>query len=240
VINNNNTRISYNGGNGGVTVRPTPEQVSAEHERHLPPVAVQREHVQTARTNPELRANVNHGKPPIAATPRPAALKEGVPAKEAGAPYNPGNRGENNRGEANVPKPPNATHAKDLTPHEKPPAPNTGNTKQDAKYQKQQDKLYAKQEQEHQKVAQQQEQQHQKMQQQQEQQRQKMEQQQANQQKQQQNEQRQRQMEQKQQQMEQKHQQQTQQMEQRHVQQQQQHQQHQQQAVSHGQPPQHH
>jgi hypothetical protein len=222
VINNNNNRISYNGGNGGISARPTPEQEAAEHERHLPPVAVQREHVQAARGNTDLRANVNHGKPPIAATPKPGSFKEGVvPAKEAGAPYNPGNRGENN-----VPKPPNASHAKDLPPHEKPPAPNTGDEKLNAKYQQQQDKLYAKQEQEHQKMAQQQEQQHQKMQQQQA--------------KAQQNEQKQHQMEQKQQQMEQKHQQQTQQMEQRHVQQQQQMQQHQQSAVSHGQPQQHH
>jgi len=245
VINNNNTRISYNGGHGGVDARPTPEQTAAEHERHLPPVQAQQQHLQAARSNPELRANTNHGRPPIAATQKPNEFKgEGVvPAKEAGAPYNPGNRGENNRGEANVPKPPNATHAKDLPAHEKPPAPNTGNAKQDAKYQQQQQKLYAKQEQEHQKVAQQQEQQHQKMAQQQakqQQQQAKLQQQQQNEQKQRQAEQKQQQMQQKQQQMEQKHQQQTQQMEQRHVQQQQQQQQHQQQAVSHGQPPQHH
>jgi WXXGXW repeat (2 copies) len=207
VINRNETRVSYNGGNGGLNARPTPEQEQIEHERHLPPVAAQTQHVQTARTNPELRASTNHGKPPIAATAKPNEFRgEGVvPAKEAGAEYKGAPHGENN-----VPKPP--AHAKDLPAHEKQAAPNTGNPKQDAKYQQQQDKLYAKQEQDHQKMAQKQEQEHQKM-----------VKQNAN--------------EQKQQQMEAKHQQQTQQMEQHHAAQTQQMQQHQQ--PSHAEPQKH-
>jgi len=201
IINNNVTRVSYNGGNGGLHTRPTAEQEQIEHEHHLPPIAAQTQHVQEARGNPELRASANHGKPPIAATARPNEFKgEGaVPAKEAGGEYHPPANREGkpeNHGEANVPKPPTATHAKDLPPHEKMPAPNTGDDKMNAKYQQQQDKMYAKQEQEHQKLAQQQEKQHQQM-----------AKQQAN--------------EQKQQQMEMKHQQQTQQMEQRHAQQEQ-------------------
>jgi len=214
VINNTTVnRISYNGGNGGINARPSPEQEAAARERHIPPVAAQSQHVEAARANPELRASANHGKPPIAATARPGAFneREAVPAKEAGAPYKAGNeqpgRPENNvprpgnneqagRPENNVPRPPAPSHAKDLQPHEHPVPPNTGNTKQDQKYQQQQDKLIQKQNQQHQQLQLKQEQEHQRL-----------AQQNAN--------------EAQKQQAEQRHQQQTQQMEQKHTQQQQ-------------------
>jgi hypothetical protein len=175
VINNTTVnRVSYNGGNGGINARPTPEQESAARERHIPPVAAQTQHVQAARANPELRASANQGKPPVAATPKPGAFKDRavVPAKEAGAPYHPpANRAAAQppantpapRPENNVPKPPEASHAKDLQPHPRPAPPNTGNAKTDQKYQQQQDKLYAKQNQDHQKLQQKQEQDHQRL-----------------------------------------------------------------------------
>ena len=75
VINNTTVnRISYNGGNGGITARPRPEEEAAARERHIPPVAVQTQHAQAARAQPELRASVNHGTPPVAATPKPERL----------------------------------------------------------------------------------------------------------------------------------------------------------------------
>jgi len=89
-------RVSYNGGNGGINRRPTPQEEAVAHEKHIPPVAAQTQHVQAARANPELRASVNQGKPPVAATPKPGAFNDRavVPAKEAGAPYKPAaNRG---------------------------------------------------------------------------------------------------------------------------------------------------
>jgi hypothetical protein len=172
-INERNvTRVSYNGGNGGINDRPRPEEERAAHERHIPPVTGQRQHVQVARSNRDLRASVNHGKPPIAATPRPGALNErGVqPAREAGAIHNPagGNAGRGNaeRGNAggnNIPRPGNAGHAKDLPPHERPAAPNTGDSKLDQKYQKQQEKLYAQQEKDQQKLQKQQDKEHQQL-----------------------------------------------------------------------------
>jgi len=84
-------RVSYNGGDGGINARPRPEEEAAAREKHIPPVAVQTQHIQAARANPELRASENHGKPPVAATPKPGAFNDRavVPAKEAGAPYNP-------------------------------------------------------------------------------------------------------------------------------------------------------
>jgi WXXGXW repeat (2 copies) len=93
----NVTRVSYNGPNG-VNARPTPQEEAAARERHIGPVATQNQHIQAARGNPELRASANRGKPPIAATARPAAFSGGgvVPAK-AGGNYNPpANRGGNN------------------------------------------------------------------------------------------------------------------------------------------------
>ena len=167
-INERNvTRVSYNGGRGGINERPRPEEERAAHERHIPPVADQGQHVQAARSNRQLRASENHGKPPIAATPRPGALNErGVlPAREAGALHNEGNarRGNaepGNAGRGNIPRPSTATHPNELPPHERHAPPNTGNAKQDQKYQKEQEKLYAQQQKDHQKLQQQQEKEH--------------------------------------------------------------------------------
>jgi WXXGXW repeat (2 copies) len=85
------TRVSYNGGNGGLNERPTTQEESASLERHVPPVAAQAEHVQAARTNTELRASANHGKPPVAATSGPGELKGGgvVATREGGAVHEP-------------------------------------------------------------------------------------------------------------------------------------------------------
>jgi hypothetical protein len=154
------TRVSYNGGNGGINERPTAQEVSASHERHIPPVAAQTEHVEAARSNTELRASINHGKPPVAATSRPAELKGGgvVAAREGGPVHEPTARPENSTGRGNPP-----VHPNDLPRTDRPAAPNTGNAKLDQKYQQQQEKLQAKQDQERQKLQQKQDQEHQKL-----------------------------------------------------------------------------
>jgi hypothetical protein len=134
------------------------------------------------RGDRELRAYVNQGRPPIAATQRPGSFRgsDVRPAREAGGRYEPppnrgANREANNhaaRPDNNANRPPNArnnsgrppfAHARDIAPHEKPAPPNSGNPKRDQKYRQQQDKLYAKQEQDHQKLQQRQEQDHQRL-----------------------------------------------------------------------------
>jgi hypothetical protein len=82
-------RVSYNGGTGGISARPRPQDEAAGRERHIAPVAVQTQHEQTARMNPEQRASVNHGTPPVAATPKPSAFSDRdiVHAKPAAKPY---------------------------------------------------------------------------------------------------------------------------------------------------------
>jgi len=89
IINNNTTvnRVSYNGGPGGIAARPTRAEEVAARQHHFAPTAAQERHVNMAKSNPDLRASVNHGKPAIAATARAAEFKRGaVAASRAGAP----------------------------------------------------------------------------------------------------------------------------------------------------------
>jgi hypothetical protein len=81
--------ISYNGGNGGISARPTRQQESFARQRHLAPVADQTQHRQLARGDREQRASVNQGRPAIAATARARDFKDRVPAREAGGAYHP-------------------------------------------------------------------------------------------------------------------------------------------------------
>jgi hypothetical protein len=162
------TRVSFNGGNGGVNARATAQEEAAAHERHIPPVAAQTEHIQAARSNPELRASANHGKPPVAATAKPGELKGGgvVAAREGGTVHEPAARPENNTSRpensaAARPTPP--VHPKDLPAAERPAPPNTGNAKTDKKYQQQQNKLQAQQDKERQNLQNKQDQEHQKL-----------------------------------------------------------------------------
>jgi hypothetical protein len=139
----NETRVSFNGGRGGIEARATSEQEAAASQRHIPAVAAQTEHVQTARANPESRASVNHGNPGAA-----ASSKAGEPSKPGGA------------GEAQEPHAA-AVHPKDLAPIARPAPVNSGNAKADQKYEQNQDKLIAKQTQERQSLQQKQEAEHQ-------------------------------------------------------------------------------
>jgi hypothetical protein len=197
------SRVSYNGGTGGIEARATAQEEAAARERHIERSAEQTRNMEAARGNQQFRASVNHGRPAVAASSRPGEFSghEVVGAKSGGN-YNP-NRGgaapgrEENRPPGNPARGGSPVHVRELPPQEKMPAPNTGDTKRDQKYQQQQQKLEQKQAQERQKLQQKQDQEHQRA-----------EQQHAN--------------DTRKQQMEQRHQQQTQQMQQRHTQQRQQ------------------
>jgi hypothetical protein len=169
MVNNTNvTHVSYNGGEGGTTVRPTPEEETAARGRHVPPTAEQTQHVQAARSDPQLRASTNQGKPPIAATAKPGDFSgQGVvKAKEAGAPYHPpanhaasGERSNATAGNAGS----KATHPNELPPLEQPAPANAGSSKAEQKQQKEQEKLYTKQQKDRQKLEQKQDQDHQRL-----------------------------------------------------------------------------
>ena len=85
VVNNINvTRVSFNGGSGGVRAQASSAELAAARDRHIEATTAQREHAQTARSNPELRAASNHGRPPIGATPRAGNFSNPTPARNAG------------------------------------------------------------------------------------------------------------------------------------------------------------
>ena len=71
VYGRNESRVSFNGGRGGVMARPTREDIAVEHERHFAPTREQQEHRDAAGKDRRLFACENHGRPDVAATPRP-------------------------------------------------------------------------------------------------------------------------------------------------------------------------
>jgi WXXGXW repeat (2 copies) len=160
IHNNVETRVSYNGGSGGIDRRPTAEEESFSHERHVPPVAAQNEHAQAARANPEQRASVIHGSPAGAARPE-AARPEAARPETA--------RSEDTHPETAHPEiahPENAAthtvvHPNDLPAREPFAAPNSGNAARDQKLEQQHTQMIAKQDQERQQLQQKQDQEHQ-------------------------------------------------------------------------------
>jgi hypothetical protein len=93
VVNNRSTNVSFNGGNGGTTVRPTPQQQAMAKQRHVAATPTQRQQVQTASKDKALFSKQNHGEPAIAATPRAgqfqgAGVSRGSRAPVAAKPNN--------------------------------------------------------------------------------------------------------------------------------------------------------
>ncbi len=87
VVERNRTRVSFNGGPGGVRARPTAAQLAAAGGRRVPPTAEQRRHAEAAARNPALALSNNHGHPAIAATARPGRFRgAGVMAAHPGRP----------------------------------------------------------------------------------------------------------------------------------------------------------
>ena len=78
------SRVSFNGGSGGTTVRPTQEEQTAANEHHVAAIPSQLQHDCTASENKALLASENHGTPAIAATAKPGefAGKGVVAARE--------------------------------------------------------------------------------------------------------------------------------------------------------------
>lgn len=70
VVVNNRTNVSFNGGNGGTTVRPTPREETFAREHHVEATPVQRQQMEKASKDRALFSKQNHGEPAVAATPR--------------------------------------------------------------------------------------------------------------------------------------------------------------------------
>ena len=114
VINNTTVnRVSYNGGTGGISARPTKAEQTAAHQQRTPPTALQTQHVQAASTNHALLASENQGRPAIAATAKPGEFSGSgvVAAKQAGEPQK-----GSPAASKSVPGPATPDHAKPATP----------------------------------------------------------------------------------------------------------------------------
>jgi hypothetical protein len=87
VVVNNVTNVSFNGGPRGIVAQPTPEQIAAGNQRHIPATAEQTRHAEVSAHDPALSLNNNHGHPTIAATARAGEFKgPGVIAAHPGQP----------------------------------------------------------------------------------------------------------------------------------------------------------
>ena len=77
VVNHDHaTRVSFNGGRGGVVAKPTVEDRAAAAEHHMPWTRTQTENQVGASKRKELRASINHGTPPLAAVSHSPALND--------------------------------------------------------------------------------------------------------------------------------------------------------------------
>jgi len=74
VVNNNTTVVnnhtSFNGGPGGINARPTMAEQQAFRDHHIAPTNMQMQHQQSAGSNRQFLASVNHGAPSVAASSR--------------------------------------------------------------------------------------------------------------------------------------------------------------------------
>ena len=116
VINNTTiNHVSYNGGAGGTTVRPSSAELAAEREHHTPGTQMQMQHERSARSNREFLASENHGHPAVAASAKPGEFHgPGVAsARGSNASHTQTNRPESGgRTVARNDRPPNAMNAR--------------------------------------------------------------------------------------------------------------------------------
>lgn len=118
VVNNYtaNSRVSFNGGTGGILVRPRLAELAALREPHAPPMRTQIEIQHTASQNRAQFVAANHGRPATFVETRtvvadrdvhPAVIRNLKNLPAAARPVNEANRGPEpgNRAEPNHPEP---------------------------------------------------------------------------------------------------------------------------------------
>jgi hypothetical protein len=80
VTNINVTRVSYNGGPGGVRIRPIPAELAVLRETRTAPVPAQIQHLRSAESNRAQFMAVNRGRPAIIAQAQPLQTNYRAPA----------------------------------------------------------------------------------------------------------------------------------------------------------------
>src|SRR3984957_18354761 len=78
VIVNNNNRVSFNGGNGGLQLRPRPAEIVAIREPHAPPMTAQIQLQHQASVDRAAFVSVNHGRPAAAVIAKPVMADRDV------------------------------------------------------------------------------------------------------------------------------------------------------------------
>ena len=136
------SRVSFNGGKGGVNARPTAEEEAVARQKRMGPIAAQTRHVDEARANRQLRASVNHGAPPIAATQKPGEFKGRgvVGTRVAGAVHEPAGRSGNTAARNNT-----GSRGRYVPAAGRSTASNRSSAKVNSSYQKQRNQLVARQ-----------------------------------------------------------------------------------------------
>jgi hypothetical protein len=88
-VNAGASRVSFNGGNGGINARATSQEEAAARGRHVGPVASQTQHAWAAHNDPQQRVSANRAAPGVAATVRPnvAAHPNDLPPIQRSAPH---------------------------------------------------------------------------------------------------------------------------------------------------------
>jgi hypothetical protein len=89
IENRSENRVSFNGGQGGTQARPTAQQTQARSAHHVEATSAQKQQVQVAKSNPQMFAKNNSGKPAVAATSKPGDMSHAVAAKAAGGKVDP-------------------------------------------------------------------------------------------------------------------------------------------------------
>jgi hypothetical protein len=75
----NDNRVSFNGGHGGVQMRPTGDEQRWAREQHTAPLAAQHQNEMRASQDRAQFANVNHGRPQNLARTEPASFNRNMP-----------------------------------------------------------------------------------------------------------------------------------------------------------------
>ena len=87
VVNENH--VAFNGGQGGIQAHANAQEEAFAREKHTAALASQTEHEHMASQNRQNFASENHGRPAIAATPKPGdfSAHSAVAARSAGGEY---------------------------------------------------------------------------------------------------------------------------------------------------------
>ncbi len=83
IVNNTVSRVSFNGGSGGIEMRPRLAELAALREPHVPPMRTQVDLRSSAMSNRAQFASANHGRPTQVFLTRPVAAEHNVTPETA-------------------------------------------------------------------------------------------------------------------------------------------------------------